>query len=469
MLVATLTLALPISQAVLANTSQNLLWNGDMENGNPPTNWSLTGSGASYSRSGDQHVTGTYSIKVTRGTSDAVVYQDLYNYYFFAGAEVTFGAWVYASNSQTAVLYIDDGDSVHASSMHSGTAGWEWLTVTCTVSNTPDFLGVRLGLYNNSYATVYLDGAQLTCNTCLDKGDMENGNPPANWSLAGSGASYSRSIEQHVTGTYSLKVTRGTSDAVVYQNVSNYQDLAGYHVMFSAWVYASNSQTAVLYIDDGDSVSASSMHSGTSGWECLTVEHTVSNMPDFLGVRLGMYNTSYVTAYLDDAVMSVIEYKNTGNPPVTWSNPGSLTAKVDSNASANTVQACEASIGDYNATPTSIDITRVYGSSYNIYYEDFYDDTSYSVGVTNTSWDVNTLYFIQAGIRFNTYWTNAPGFPTDKRRQVANHETGHALGFGCPDGNPWFCPSIMEGDAYDFGVYVPQQYDYDHLNYVLYP
>jgi hypothetical protein len=65
---------------------------------------------------------------------------------------------VYATAADNSFLGIDDGNTVTYSSMlHSGTPGWEWLTVTKTLTSSPATVEVRCySLLDNN---VMFDGA----------------------------------------------------------------------------------------------------------------------------------------------------------------------------------------------------------------------------------------------------------------------------------------------------------------------
>jgi len=79
-----------------------------------------------------------YSIRAT-ATSTAVgrvgSFQQIEDYKLFSNRVITFSAWV-KSNSNLARIRIYDGISNFTSTPHSGNGAWEYLTVTCTTSNS---------------------------------------------------------------------------------------------------------------------------------------------------------------------------------------------------------------------------------------------------------------------------------------------------------------------------------------------
>jgi len=78
-----------------------------------------------------------YSIKAT-STSTALgrigSYQQIEDYVIFFNKVITFSAWV-KSNNNLARLRLFDGISNFTGTPHSGNGEWEYLKITCTVSN----------------------------------------------------------------------------------------------------------------------------------------------------------------------------------------------------------------------------------------------------------------------------------------------------------------------------------------------
>ncbi len=62
-------------RVALAYPTFNLIENGGMETGDPLSNWTLSGAGATFAQSTTQVWIGTYSGALTRSGTDCVVYQ----------------------------------------------------------------------------------------------------------------------------------------------------------------------------------------------------------------------------------------------------------------------------------------------------------------------------------------------------------------------------------------------------------
>lgn len=143
----------------------NLLENGDFESWSAgaaaaPDGWTLSG-GATIAREGATIKVGTYSVKLIASAVGDRLNCVADDYVRYRGRVVTFGAWVYAS-AAGAKIGIADGVSAVATTEHSGTPGWEWLTVTHTANAGATAMQARL--YPDTSAgtgTTYFDGAIL--------------------------------------------------------------------------------------------------------------------------------------------------------------------------------------------------------------------------------------------------------------------------------------------------------------------
>ena len=132
----------------------------------------------------------------------------------------------------------------------------------------------------------------------VDNYSFEITDPPASWTSAGAGATFSRSATQAKVGTYSGKIVRSGADAYYYQNYgTRFNDKT---VTFGCWAWASVANRAHIVISDGVSTSTSLEHSGSSTWEWLTVSHTVSPTASYCYIMV--YNhTADTTVYFDGA------------------------------------------------------------------------------------------------------------------------------------------------------------------------
>lgn len=123
-------------------------------------NWTL--NGGSVAKESSTVKVGTYSAKLTGAGAgnNAFIYQDVYSAFGVGkGKTLTFGAWVYASSATTARLYFSDSvSSTAASSWHTGTPGWEFLTLTGTIGVTATNAYVYFQVYNTT-GSAYVDGS----------------------------------------------------------------------------------------------------------------------------------------------------------------------------------------------------------------------------------------------------------------------------------------------------------------------
>jgi hypothetical protein len=114
------------------------------------------------------------------------------------------------------------------------------------------------------------------------------------------------------TGSYSLSLEvtgagSGDSYARVYQEAAKPDRLANQTMIFGAEVYASTSNKVRLAIYDGTTTSYSSYHSGTPGWEKLSVQYTLPASPSRLVVWLEVNPSDFTgTVYLDSTYLYVV-------------------------------------------------------------------------------------------------------------------------------------------------------------------
>ena len=141
----------------------SLLENGSFEAGDPPASWTLIGGSATVSRSSAQAKIGTYSALLTRNGVDCHIYQGYSGYAGYASKTVTLGCWVYATVAARAGIGLGDGKDSASSTLHTGVAGWEWLTVSLTVDATPTYLRSYLEIVDGN-TSAYFDGATLIDN-----------------------------------------------------------------------------------------------------------------------------------------------------------------------------------------------------------------------------------------------------------------------------------------------------------------
>jgi|GEM_PF-3133881 len=134
----------------------------------------------------------------------------------------------------------------------------------------------------------------------LVNGDMEINDPPTGWTLAGGGASQSRSNTQYKFGSYSLKVTRAGTNCYSYQALPDPVGLRSKTITFSCWVWASVASRARIFLTDSAGTSSSSYHTGGSTWEKLTVTRTVDAAATYVWCACQVL-TGDTSAYFDGA------------------------------------------------------------------------------------------------------------------------------------------------------------------------
>ena len=151
---------------VLTNPSFET-WSGGVNAA--PDGWTLAGAGAAVAREGTIIKVGTYSAKLTRNGSDCYLYNSDYANFaglgtaYWKGRTITLGCWVYSSGVRQVYIDIYDGITETISS-HSVATGWEYLTVTKTISTSATRVEFLLGI-NTADTTAYFDGASVTENS----------------------------------------------------------------------------------------------------------------------------------------------------------------------------------------------------------------------------------------------------------------------------------------------------------------
>ena len=105
---------------------------------------------------------GTYSAKFTRSGSGAWFYQTWddnagHNIDYWKGKTITVGVWIYCSTSNAAYFWVNDGISSTDSTRHSGTPGWEFKTITKTISASATECNIYFAVVTDTFA--YFDGA----------------------------------------------------------------------------------------------------------------------------------------------------------------------------------------------------------------------------------------------------------------------------------------------------------------------
>jgi len=187
------------------------------------TNWGFyqAGTGGSCARESTIKKAGTYSLKITCGTGQTNVGQNIetlnsHTIEYWKGKKVTFGAWVYAVNPSNFILVVWDGVASTNSTYHPGGSIWTYLTVTHTVSVTATLVQIVF-LANTNGAVGYIDTASTCEGTAVWDGADSLVNSDTGYRLAG-------------TVTYQWQRSDGDSDAAYNTNLgttASYDDTTG--------------------------------------------------------------------------------------------------------------------------------------------------------------------------------------------------------------------------------------------------
>jgi hypothetical protein len=263
------------------------------------TNWLASGAGVAVAREGTTIKAGTYSAKVTAGAGAPGVLSQNQTTTAYRNKTMVLGGWVYCSAANTARLVVEQtGGATPAarSDFHSGGAVWEYLTVV--------FVG------DAAETIVYFEGTVIASGVAYFDGfiayEMLS---PTSWTRTGAGSTVSREEGIVKAGTYSAKLTRVTTNAKLTQDIQN----AGGHTLaywkgrtitFGCWAYVNGASRVRLTINDGVTETDSLFHSGTPGWEYLTVTKTCSLSSTAIDLQCTIITHDNTTAYFDLATVS---------------------------------------------------------------------------------------------------------------------------------------------------------------------
>ena len=146
----------------------NLVVNGafDVFTSSPtPDNWTVEGGGTEAQETTDVRI-GANAYSITSDADGSASRQNIYatisatENSFWRGKEVTLSTLVYATAASNARIQIDDGITTSESAYHTGTTGWELLTVSHTLSGTATKLDVVLMVDGNTLEAIF-DGVRF--------------------------------------------------------------------------------------------------------------------------------------------------------------------------------------------------------------------------------------------------------------------------------------------------------------------
>jgi len=201
-------------------------------------------------------------------------------------------------NEETSVTIIPKG--LHATEHQDG--GIDEIAVTALSGLLADAQNPLAHEASHITGADLLDLNAQSFENLLRNGSFEVGDPPADWILAGAGATVSRSNAQANIGTYSALLTRIGADCRILQTIPSFARYRGRTVTFGAWVYATVADRARLRLETTASYFYSGYHSGGSTWEWLTISAEVEVGTVLLSAQC-LVVTGNTSAYFDGAIL----------------------------------------------------------------------------------------------------------------------------------------------------------------------
>ena len=273
----------------------NLVTNGNMETGSPPSTWILQGAGATWAREGTIIKTGTYSGKLTRSGTDTQVYQNVGGAGLI-GKTIVVRAWVWCNVANKAAVWVGDGGGGGTSywDYHPGDSQWHYMTGYVVVGGSTTAV----------YAYCHIDSTD--CSAYFDDFICYEQLPPTNWAFyAPNGGVVYQESEYIKTGTYSAKATSPEGYTTqLYQTIASPGSYSGKTMIFSAWCKCSVASKARLQIYTAGATSPyvySSYHTGSGNWERLTCTLTLpASCTDFWTLMNLTGSTGGTSVYWDE-------------------------------------------------------------------------------------------------------------------------------------------------------------------------
>ncbi len=299
--------------------TSNLVTNGDYLKWTAgpsaaPDSWTLTGAGATVARDGTVYKVPIYSAALTRVGADAALTQNVVATDPGEAVRYRAGAWVHCDTANAARIALYDGVSTVYSSYHSGTPGWEWLSMThggnggqtlvraeCRVDNTnatAKFDGfvvvespgntdewLEQSPHEPQTGYVYFEPSDgnLLQNHSLKNWTLGPTVAPDSWVLSGAAATVDKlnNISGRKVGPNLAYVRRSAADCDLSQALSaaNLEKVKGKAISAGAWTIASVATrvrvSVAITLRDGSTVytTSSGYHTGGSTLEWLEIEN----------------------------------------------------------------------------------------------------------------------------------------------------------------------------------------------------
>ena len=249
--------------------------------------------------------------KVTEGTATAGASSTLTDDYnlTFMTADRLKGCWI----------YIHTGQGIGQERFITAQSTGGVVTITPNWTATPDTTSqyeihrkFRIGDYNDAISAALradrrFHVGRIRNRSLLTRNVLQNAlfsdwtsgtsSAPDNWALSGSGAAVARNSDLNRRGPYAATLTNGSSNTLTFsQTTAKVHD--GEAPTFHALVHCTVASRVTLKINDGVTTATSSDAHGGSGWEMMSVSHTVSP-------TTGLPSTIYSVEVSAGAAMSV--------------------------------------------------------------------------------------------------------------------------------------------------------------------
>jgi len=117
-----------------------LVSNGGMESGNPPTGWSVSGSPDIFERSGTQKNNGTYSAHIVETSATYSGFEQRHSE--TAGKQYKLSYWYYLASGRLLVSMMDGTNGVIMHNTHTTNGSWQYSETIYTQTKTGSLAGI---------------------------------------------------------------------------------------------------------------------------------------------------------------------------------------------------------------------------------------------------------------------------------------------------------------------------------------
>lgn len=146
----------------------------------------------------------------------------------------------------------------------------------------------------------------LLTNSGFEQWTLGTNVAPDGWTLSGTGAAVARSTSKYA-GAYSARLTNQVSQVLglgfmTVADTKGVDYFKGKTITFSCRINCAYANRVTLSIGDGIGATYSSSHAGT-GWQLLTVTHTVSNSATSVAAYINISSGASISIYADEAML----------------------------------------------------------------------------------------------------------------------------------------------------------------------